>query len=100
MIRRKGTTFIWSRGEELITERFPELLPVADALPDGTVLDGEIVAYKDGVLPFGELQKRIGRKTLGKKILADVPVRFIAFDLLEENGDDIRGLPLANVGSV
>jgi len=95
LIRRQGTTFLWSRGEELITERFPELLPLAEALPDGTALDGEIVAYKQGVLPFGELQKRIGRKTLGKKILADVPVRFIAFDLLEEKGEDVRGLPLA-----
>jgi DNA ligase-1 len=94
MIRRAGATFLWSRGEELITERFPELLPVAEALPDGTVLDGEIVAYKNGVLPFGDLQKRIGRKTLGKKILADVPARFIAFDLLEDGGDDVRGLPL------
>ncbi|MBA3312223.1 MAG: ATP-dependent DNA ligase [Planctomycetota bacterium] len=95
MIRRQGTTFLWSRGEELITERFPELLPVAAALPEGTVLDGEIVAYKNGVLPFGELQKRIGRKTPGKKILADVPVRFIAFDILEQAGEDIRELPLA-----
>jgi DNA ligase-1 len=95
MIRRRTTTFLWSRGEELITDRFPELLPIAEALPDGTVLDGEIVAYKNGVLPFGELQKRIGRKTLGKKILSDVPARFIAFDLLEEAGEDIRELPLA-----
>lgn len=95
LIRRRGMTFIWSRGEELITERFPELLPFVESLPDGTVLDGEIVGYKDGVLPFGELQKRIGRKTLGKKILADVPVRFIAFDLLEQDGVDIRDVPLA-----
>lgn len=94
MIRRGGQTFLWSRGEELITERFPELLPVAESLPDGTVLDGEIVAYKGGVLPFGELQKRIGRKVLGKKILADVPAHFIAFDLLEAGGEDIRGQPL------
>lgn len=94
MIRRAGATFLWSRGEELITERFPELLPVAKALPDGTVLDGEIVAYKGGVLPFGDLQKRIGRKTLGKKILSDVPAHLIAFDLLEDGGEDIRGLAL------
>jgi len=94
MIRRGGQTFLWSRGEELITERFPELLPVAESFPDGTVLDGEIVAYKNGVLPFGELQKRIGRKTLGKKILADVPAHFIVFDLLEDAGEDIRVRPL------
>ena len=96
LIRRGGRTFLWSRGEELITERFPELHPLAEALPDGTALDGEIVAFKAGaVLPFGELQKRIGRKTLGRKILADVPAHFIAFDLLEQGGEDIRGLPLA-----
>lgn len=96
MLRRKGQCFIWSRGEELITERFPELVAVAESLPNGTVLDGEIVGFKDGgVLPFGDLQKRIGRKTLGKKILADVPAYFIVFDLLEKDGEDIRQAPLS-----
>lgn len=94
-IRRQAQTFLWSRGEELLTERFPELLPDAARLPEGTVLDGEIVGWKDGaVMPFAALQRRIGRKSLGKKILADVPVRFIAFDLLEEAGTDIRTHPL------
>jgi len=94
IIRRVGQTFIWSRGEELIHERFPELQPGADALPDGTVLDGEIVGWKDGrVLPFGQLQRRIGRKRVGKKLLAEVPAKFIAFDLLEGDGADIRDTP-------
>lgn len=95
VVRRQGGCWIWSRGEELVTARFPELSQMAALLPDGTVLDGEIVAYKDGVLPFGELQKRIGRKTLGKKILADVPAHFIAFDLLEDAREDVRPLSLA-----
>ncbi|WP_166831744.1 ATP-dependent DNA ligase [Thalassoroseus pseudoceratinae] len=91
IIRRAGETFIWSRGEELILDRFPELAPDAKMLPNGTVLDGEIVAWKDGqVLPFGELQRRIGRKTVGKKLLTEVPVQFVAFDILESDGEDIR----------
>lgn len=95
MIRRKGVVSIWSRGEELITDRFPELAPVAAHLPDGVAIDGEIVAWKDDrVLPFSLLQQRIGRKTLGKKILESAPVRFIAFDLLEYEGVDIRTRPL------
>ena len=95
VIRRAGETFIWSRGEDLVTERFPDLAPWAALLPEGTVLDGEMVAWKDNaVLPFAQLQRRIGRKSLGKKILADVPGRFIAFDILEHNGEDIRAHPL------
>ena len=91
LIRRTRQTFIWSRGEDLMTERFPELTAAAESLPDGTVIDGEIVAFKDGaILPFSEMQRRIGRKQLGKKILADVPVRMIAFDLIELDGIDVR----------
>lgn len=94
---RRGEDFsIWSRGEELMTERFPDLHADAQSLPPGTVLDGEIVAWRDGrVLPFAEMQRRIGRKQLGKKILGDVPARFIAFDVLEDAGDDIRPLPMS-----
>lgn len=95
IVRRGGATFVWSRGEELLTERFPEILVEAEKLPDGTVLDGEIVGWKSGqVLPFADLQKRITRKSVGKKLLADIPVRFLAFDLLEHNGADLRSLPL------
>jgi DNA ligase-1 len=96
LIRRQGWTFLWSRGEELITERFPEITEAARLLPDGTVLDGEILAWKDGrVLPFAQLQRRIGRKSVGRKLLADVPARYMVFDLLELGGADIRALALA-----
>lgn len=95
MIRRHGVLSIWSRGEELVTDRFPEISRISLQLPDGISMDGEIVAWKDDqVLPFSLLQQRIGRKTLGKKILESVPVRFIAFDLLEYQGADIRSRPL------
>jgi DNA ligase-1 len=96
VIRRTGETFIWSRGEELVTERFPELREMAVHLPDGTVIDGEILPWKAGaVLPFAQLQTRIGRKNLSRKILTDVPVVVLAYDLLEWDGDDIRAWPLA-----
>jgi DNA ligase-1 len=95
MIRRKGQTFIWTRGEELVTERYPELASIGAYLPDGTVIDGEILPWKGSdVLPFSQLQRRIGLKTVGKKILAEVPVVLMAFDLLELAGMDIRSLPL------
>jgi DNA ligase-1 len=95
LIRRSGQTFLWSRGEELVTERYPELKAVGDALPDGTVIDGEILPWSErGVQPFAQLQRRIGRKTLGKKLLAEVPVILLAYDLMEDGGIDIRGRPL------
>ena len=95
LMRRTGGVHLWSRGEELITDRFPELMEHAMRLPFDTVIDGEIVAWRDGqVLPFGELQKRIGRKKLTSRILSDIPVHLIAYDLLEEAGQDIRALPL------
>jgi len=95
MIRRKWRSFIWSRGEELVTERFPELETLAGLLPEGTVIDGEILPWKDGLpLPFAQMQRRIGRKVLGPKILADVPVVVLAYDLLEWGGEDIRAWPL------
>ncbi|WP_295654871.1 ATP-dependent DNA ligase [uncultured Mucilaginibacter sp.] len=91
MIKRQGQIFIWSRGEELATEKFPELHPFLNALPDGTVLDGEILTFKSGQpLPFSILQTRIGRKNLSKKILEESPVAVIAYDCLEFEGEDIR----------
>jgi DNA ligase-1 len=94
-IQREGQVFIWSRGEELVTERFPELRDMAAQLPSGTVLDGEVLPWKeDRVMPFAQLQKRIGRKNLGKKILSDVPIIFLAYDILEMYGKDIRSQPL------
>ena len=97
LIRRGGETFLWTRGEELVTERYPELVLVAEKLPNGVVIDGEILAWDDnGVMPFSVLQKRIGRDKLGQKILKEAPVGFLAYDLLEEQGDDLRELPMAD----
>jgi DNA ligase-1 len=96
LIRRAGESYLWSRGEELITHRFPELLAAAaQALPDGSVLDGEVLAYRGGEpLPFAVLQRRIGRQQLTRAILDEAPAVFMAFDLLEQDGKDIRELPL------
>ena len=95
MIRRKWQSFIWSRGEELVTERFPELERLAGLLPEGTVIDGEILPWKDRMpLPFAQMQRRIGRKVLGAKILSEVPVVVLAYDLLEWAGEDVREWPL------
>ena len=93
LVKRDGEISLWSRGEELITERFPELLEAAARLED-CVLDGEVLGWKDTVLPFAELQKRIGRKNVGQKILRDVPARFLAYDCLERCGEDLRQQPL------
>ncbi|MEO8056820.1 MAG: ATP-dependent DNA ligase [Burkholderiales bacterium] len=91
VVKRAGTVWVWSRGEELMTDRFPELVALAAVLPDGTVLDGEIVVWKGaGPAPFNLLQQRIGRKTLNRRVLADAPVAFIAYDLLEWQGEDQR----------
>lgn len=94
LVRRTGRTFVWSRGEELMTERFPELDEAGALLPDGTVLDGEVMPWDDGPLPFAQLQRRIGRKRLTPKILAEVPVVLIVYDLLEIDGEDVRERPL------
>ena len=91
VIKRQREVFMWSRGEDLITERFPEIARAASALPDGTVLDGEVLPWLgERVLPFTELQRRIGRKNLSAKILSEVPVILQCYDLLEFEGRDIR----------
>ena len=96
LIHRDGRCFLWTPVGELVTERFPELVAAAARLPQGLVLDGEIVGWRDGVvLPFAELQPRIGRTTPTRAILERAPVRFLAFDLLEEHGADNRARPLA-----
>ncbi len=113
LVKRDGHIWVWSRGEELVSERFPELCELASCLPDGTVIDGEILVWKHapetpagelfdaastgepsagafGVQPFALLQQRIGRKNLTAKVLQDAPVAVLAYDLLEWQGDDWR----------
>ncbi len=95
IIKRNNELFVWSRGEELMTDKFPEYIILKDLLPEGVVIDGEIIPSVDGKpLPFSVLQTRIGRKNIGKKQLQDAPICFFAYDLLEHNGTDIRGLSL------
>jgi ATP-dependent DNA ligase len=94
LLRRAGRTFLWSRGEELLSGRFPEVEEAGALLPDGTVIDGELLPWSGaGPLPFAQMQRRIGRKTLGRKILSEVPVVLMGYDLLEELGQDLRQLP-------
>lgn len=94
IIKRNGKIFIWSRGEDLITDKFPELQALKNILPDGTVIDGEILPFKAHPLPFSVLQTRIGRKNLTPKILKEAPAIIYAYDLLEWKGVDIREKPL------
>ena len=95
LIRRQAQTFLWSRGEELITDRFPELEALGAQLPEGTVIDGEVLPWKENApLPFAQMQRRIGRKALGGRILNEVPAVLMAYDLLEVQGEDVRGRPL------
>ncbi|MEX0279560.1 MAG: cisplatin damage response ATP-dependent DNA ligase, partial [Arenibacterium sp.] len=94
LILRDNQHFLWSRGEELITDAFPELARARDFLPDGLVMDGEILVWRDETpQSFNALQKRIGRKKVPKTLLRDAPVILYAYDLLEDQGDDIRQSP-------
>ena len=98
LIRRDNEVFLWSRGEELIGAAFPELLAAAGCLANGTVLDGEILVWpagSDQPAPFAQLQRRLGRKAPGRKLLAECPAVFMAYDLLEQGGDDWRPRPLS-----
>jgi DNA ligase-1 len=91
LIHREGQVFLWSRGEELITERFPEIAAAGRRLPPRTVLDGEIVAFRDrGPRPFSDLQQRIGRQRRVSEVAAGIPVVFLAYDVLEDQGRDLR----------
>lgn len=96
IIQRNNELFVWSRGEELMTEKFPEFHVLKNLLANGTVLDGEIMPFSDNkALPFAILQTRIGRKNITKKHLQDAPVAFIAYDVVEHDGKDIRNWPMA-----
>jgi DNA ligase-1 len=95
LIRRSGSLYLWSRGEELITDKFPEISTLLHLLPDGIVMDGEILTYKDNrPLAFQYLQTRIGRKNVTKKQLTEAPVVFMAYDLLEYKGQDFRQITM------
>jgi DNA ligase-1 len=104
LIRRGDGWRLWSRGEELISDAYPDLEPLARALPLGTVLDGELVVMVppedaasmdslQGLAPFASLQQRLGRKIVSEKTMRELPVAFIAYDLLEVDGHDIRNQP-------
>ena len=95
LIKRADAVHLWSRGEELVTHRFPEITAAATRLPDGTVLDGEVLAFRDEApLPFSALQQRIGRQKQVAQMVRAVPVVFMIYDILEDEGTDIRQLPL------
>jgi DNA ligase-1 len=96
LVCRGGAVHLWSRGEELITVRFPEITAAATRLPEGTVLDGEVLAFRDDrPLPFAALQQRIGRQKQVAQMVRSVPVIFMVYDLLESGGVDVRDRPLA-----
>ena len=96
LVRRAGRTAIWSRGEELVDERFPEIVDAAATLPDGTVIDGEVMVVADGrPLPFTALARRMHRRAPTRRDRESLPCVLLAWDLLEEEGVDLRGQPLA-----
>lgn len=91
LIKRNNSIFVWSRGEELMTDKFPEYKPLIEKLENGIVLDGEIIpSMESKPLPFALLQTRIGRKNISKRNLQEVPITFFAYDILEYEGEDIR----------
>ena len=95
VIKRADEVFIWSRGEDLVTEQFPEVVEAFQSFPNGHVLDGEILCWQgERPLSFNHLQKRLGRKRVTKKVMTESPVHFVAYDLLEQAGQDIREQPL------
>lgn len=95
IIVRNNQIYIWSRGEDILTEKFPEFQHLKTQLPHGTVIDGEIIPWKNGQpLPFSVMQTRIGRKNVSKKFLEEAPLVMVCYDLLEENGEDLRQIPL------
>jgi DNA ligase-1 len=95
IIIRNNELFVWSRGEELVTDKFPEFQELLEALPNGTVLDGEIIPFKEGKpLNFATMQTRISRKNVSKAILKSAPIVMIAYDILELDGQDLRETPM------
>ena len=95
LVRRGSDVAVWSRGEELVNEAFPDIVAAGATLPAGTVLDGELLAVAGGrLLGFSMLSRRSGRRTVTRRLLEDIPCVFVAYDLLEERGEDLRGRPL------
>ena len=95
LIHRRGEVLIWSRGDDMVTQSFPEIAAAGKRLPEGTVLDGEIMAWQnERPLPFASLQRRLGRKETDLQLLADFPIWFLAYDLLEWEGQDFRAASL------
>lgn len=97
LIRRPSGVYLWSRGEELINDQFPELVTMAESLPAGTVLDGEVICWRmkaNTPMPFSALQRRLGRKQVGRTLQDECPASFIAYDLIESQGEDLRARPL------
>lgn len=95
IIVRNGGLFVWSRGEDLLTDKFPEFASLSSSLPDGTVIDGEIIPWKEGrPLPFQVMQTRIGRKNISPKYLKEAPLVMVCFDVLEWKGEDLRNRPI------
>lgn len=96
IVKRNGEIFIWSRGEELVTSQFPEVVDALAVFDNDFVIDGEILALKDNaVLLFNDLQKRLNRKNVSKKMLEEIPVGFYVYDLMEWNGNDVREKPIS-----
>lgn len=95
LVCRGGQAWLWSRGEELVTDRYPEVAALAGVVPAGTVIDGELLVWPAGEqpAPFAALQKRVGRKSLGARLLRELPVVLLAYDLLEAEGQDLRDAP-------
>jgi len=99
LIRRACKTLLWSRGDEMVASAFPEIIHAAHIIPEGTVIDGEILAWEPGdtkPLPFTRLQRRLNRQGVDLSFWPEVPVTFAAFDLLESDGKDLRHLPLVD----
>ena len=99
LIRRESGIFLWSRGEELINTSFPDIISMAESIPCGTVLDGEILCWKSGSkkpMTFASLQRRLGRKSVSNKLIMEYPAKFVAYDLIENNYKDQRNVPLSN----
>jgi len=96
VIVRGNKISIWSRKGDILSSKVPELKPLAESMEDGTVLDGELICFKNGkILPINNLRTRFGRRNNSKKQFEESPCVFMAYDILEFKGEDIRNKDLA-----